>query len=116
MENAYFNRLLEDDTRNLTNGEKLVLREYLQSKKEGFDTLTITSICWEEDHAEIIRMLKEADFHTFVLADTSTGLMSTLHAFLNAGFEVKGPRIVKQPEYYWGKPVLGLEMRMRAAD
>ena len=116
MENAYLERLLVEAPKPLTTGENLVLREYLKSKQEGWDTLTLACISWEQDHADIIRLLKEASVRTFVLADTSTGLMSALHAFLNAGFEVKSPRTVKQPEYYWGKPVLGLEMWMRAAD
>ena len=114
MENAYFERLLEGDTQPLTDGEKFVLREYLQSKKDGFDTLTITSICWERDYAEIIRMLKEGDISRCVLADTSTGLMRTLHAFLNARFEVTGPMtLLTQPVSYWDTPILGLEMRMK---
>ena len=113
MENTYLERLLAEAPKPLTIGENLVLREYLKSKQEGWDTLTLTCISWEQDHADMIRLMQAAGIRTFVLADTSTGLMGALHAFLNSGFEVQGPKIVKPPESNWGKPVLGLEMRMK---
>ena len=106
--------LLKSDTSVLKDGELRLLRAYTRSQESGFTMLVITDICWEQELPDMIHMLQAGTVRSFILADTSTGLMRTLHAFLNAGFEVTGPiTLVKQPVSYWDTPILGLEMKMK---
>ena len=111
MRNNCLEGMLTWQEKDLSDGQRLVLREYLQSKKNGWEYLTIIGICWERDYLEIIQTLINAGIKTFILADTSTGLMSTLHAFLNAGFQVKGAKVLtKKPAGAWDTPIMGLEI------
>jgi hypothetical protein len=106
-------KLLAAETQYLKDGENSLLRAYAQSKKDEFEQIVIRDICWPQELNDLIALLRSARVEAFAIADSSTALMKTLHAFLTAGFTIIGPTtLLKKNATRWDEPLLGIEIRV----
>jgi hypothetical protein len=113
LTNKHMEKLLVAETQYLKDGENSLLRAYMQSKKDEYDLIVIKDICWPQELNDLICLIRSARVHTFVLADSSTALMKTLHTFLSAGFTIVGPTtLMKKNATRWDEPLLGIEIRV----
>ena len=112
MINLYLEKLLATEAK-YTRGQVNILRAYTESKRYGYEDLVLTEICWEQERPDIIDLLRKANFEIFLIADSSSALLETLHTFIKAGFSVTGAKIVtKKDATQWDHPIKALEIKV----
>ena len=113
LESLITNDILEGQPSGLTRGEVNVLRAYIESKRNGYEELVLTEICWEIEWPDIIATIRKAKLKTFLMADHSSALLETLHTFIEAGFLVTGAKTVtKENPTQWDHPIKALEIKV----
>ena len=113
MNNLHLEKLLATEEK-YTRGQVNILRAYTESKRYGYEDLVLTEICWEEEWPDIIALLRKAKFETFLIADSSSALLETLHTFIEAGFQITGAKIVtKKDATEWDHPIKALEIKVK---
>lgn len=94
----YVNTYLEE-CRNEEKGSHYVLRAYLYTQNNNFDTLVINDLGFIDNYADELNLLKEtlikADIKEFILTQSSSGLMDVLHALDSVGIVLKGVTTIK---------------------
>jgi len=64
------------------------LRAYVTSRRNGYGVLAIEERAYDCTSEDLRKLIAEAKIESFVVADNSTGLMESLHRFMECGFEV----------------------------
>lgn len=113
MTNNYLENLIATQA-DYTRGQVNILRAYTESKRYGYENLVLTEIAWEQEWPDIIDLLRKANFETFLMADSSSALLETLHTFIEAGFQIIGAKIVtKKDATQWDHPIKALEIKVK---
>ena len=113
MTNLHLEKLIATDAE-YTRGETNLLRAYTESKRRGYEELVLTEICWEQEREDLIALIRKAKLKTFLIADSSSALLETLHTFIEAGFLITGARMLtRQNATEWDRPIKALEITVR---
>lgn len=71
---------------------------YHRSRENGSELLNFHEVIWDHDIPEIVKACREYGIERFTISSTFSGLLETLAAFEEAGFEVG--RLTKVPANY----------------
>lgn len=113
MTNIYLEELIATEAE-YKRGEINLLRAYTESKRRGYEELVLTEICWEQDHADLIDLIRKAKLNTFLIADGSSALLETLHTFIEEGFLITGAKMMtRQNATQWDRPIKALEITVK---
>jgi len=113
MTNLHLEKLIATEAE-YKRGEINLLRAYTESKRKGYEEVVLTEICWEQDHVDLIAIIREAELKTFLIADGTSALLETLHAFIEAGFLITAARMMtRQNATQWDRPIKVLEITVK---
>lgn len=85
----------------LTTGGTRAFRAVYYSK--GEDVL-MTDSCWQGEHRDFINALRDLGVKSFLVANESTGLMTDIFGYTEAGAKLVGPEYyTEQVEDWYGK-------------
>jgi len=84
---------------NKKKGTYVFIKSYNDRNRYENEEIVIDDICWESGLLNLIEFIKKSGIKKFYIADTSTALMGTLHAFILNGFTISDAKLLKQRYY-----------------
>ena len=92
--NEYFNGLIvkysEKEQAPESYGASRAIRAYLESNDENLSELMVSDMPFLQDMDDFMGTIEAAGITEFLLCDTSTALMETLHYLMGHGWQVAG--------------------------
>lgn len=94
FKNEYFNALIEKYTDRKqapeSHGMNRAIRAYLESNDENLSELMVSDMPFMQDMDDFMGTIEDAGITEFLLCDTSTALMETLHYLMGHGWQITG--------------------------
>lgn len=94
FKNEYFNALIEKYTDRKqapeSHGMNRAIRAYLESNDGNLSELMVSDMPFMQDMDDFMGTIEAAGITEFLLCDTSTGLMESLHYLMGHGWQVAG--------------------------
>ena len=94
FKNEYFNALIEKYTDRKqapeSHGMNRAIRAYLESNDENLSELMVSDMPFMQDMDDFMGTIEAAGITEFLLCDTSTALMETLHYLMGHGWQITG--------------------------
>lgn len=92
FKNEYFNALIEKYTDRQqapeSHGMNRAIRAYLESNDENLSGLMVSDMPFMQDMDDFMGTIEAAGITEFLLCDTSTGLMESLHYLMGHGWQI----------------------------
>lgn len=88
----YFTALLDNEDHEMTRGELKAYHAWYWRKDKGFmtDELVMDDFCWDYEVADFIKALREAGIESFIVTNSSSGLMENIHGYVREGARMAG--------------------------
>lgn len=76
---------------------------------EGQEELIVNDFCWDRERSDFVKTLRLFGIETFVVTDSSTGLMEDIHGYVDEGCRMMGlTKIEKVDNFFGTRTILGI--------